>query len=447
MISVHQQCLDALQVIDEELLDPVNRFQLRSLLPSYLFPQVDQILAEVRGQSHIYGPVTSSRMIFLIDTSGSMSTEFQTGCRQYFNRLEFIVHDLHKILHHRILAQFRFNTIHFGTHVHSWKHGLTSATSSHLKQAEHYFDHLDAHGQTNTYDALKQALRDEEANTIYLFSDAEPSMDTRTILLDLKVWLCQRRNPCVIHTAVFIMGHTDDDPKPREFMGQIAAISGGVFRCLDPFTSVHQRFGIDSYSDTPNLNDDDFLLQSVGFDYRQPYSSPGMFTTNQCHQKLTSPDFKSPLKFRTRLQNDIDIPSFHHERGHNRFQIRLNIQQIIPGQNGQCSVSHTFDEFKQLYHQLQKRCTVPTFPSSHHSLFHIGNQIHEQHRQALETYIKELYDYVSHQEHPEFDLFLLMELHANQIVQQAVIEWRTRRPHSVRSPDEKSPPPPSYDSQ
>ncbi|CAF1330564.1 unnamed protein product [Adineta ricciae] len=460
MISVPQQRLDALQVIDENLLDPVNRFQLRSLFPSYLFPQVDQILAEVRGQSHIYGSVTSSRVIFLIDTSGSMSTEFQTGCGQYFNRLEFIVHDLHKILHHRVLAQFRFNIIHFGTHVHSWKHGLTSATSSHLKQAEHYLDDLEAHGQTNTYNALKQALGDEEADTIYLLSDGEPSMDTRTILLDLKVWLRQRRNPCVIHTVAFIMGHTDDDPKPREFMGQIAAISGGVFRCLDPFTSVHQEFGIDSYSDTPNLNDDDFvrffqgrlrdvpsqLLQSVGFDYRRPYYSPGMLTTNQCHQELTSPDFKSQLKFRPRLQNDIDIPSFHHERGHNRFEICLNIQQIIPGQNGQWSVSHTFDEFKQLHHQLQKRCTVPTFPSSHHSLFHIGNQIHEQHRQDLETYIKQLYVYVSPYDHPEFDLFLLMELHANQIVQQAVIEWRTRRQHSVISPDEESPPPP-YDSQ
>jgi len=259
MIQVPEQRLDALQVIDENLLDPINRFQLRNLFQPYLLPQVDQILAEVRGQSHIYGWVNSSRVIFLIDTSGSMSTQFQTNCGQYFNRLEFIVHDLHKILHHRVQPGFKFNIIHFNTHVHRWKHSLTSAISHHLKEAKHYLDHLEPDEQTNTYDALKQALTDEEADTIYLLSDGEPSMDMRTILFDLKIWLQQRRNPCVIHTVAFLMGHTNNDPKPREFMAQVATIAGGVFRCMDPFTPQHQEFGGDLYNDNPNFNDDEFV--------------------------------------------------------------------------------------------------------------------------------------------------------------------------------------------
>jgi hypothetical protein len=129
-ILVPEQRLDALQVIDENLLDPINRFQLRNFFPPYLLPQVDQILTEVRGQSHVYGSVTSSRVIFLVDTSGSMGTPFQTNCGQDFNRLEFIVHDLHKILHHRVQPGFKFNIIHFNTHVHRWKYSLTSSQRS-----------------------------------------------------------------------------------------------------------------------------------------------------------------------------------------------------------------------------------------------------------------------------------------------------------------------------
>ena len=478
MIPVPEQRVDALQVIDENLLDPVNRFQFRNLFPPYLLPQVDQLLAEVRGQSHIYGSVTSTRVIFLIDTSGSMSTEFRTNCGEDFNRLQFIVHDLHKILHHRVQPQLKFNIIHFGTHVHRWQHLLTPATAHHLKQAEHYLDHLQPDGQTNTYDALKQALTDEEADTIYLLSDGEPSMDIRTILLDLKVWLQKRRNPCVIHTIAFLMGNTQNDPRPREFMAEIATISGGVFRCIDPFTPLHQEFGGDSYSDNPNFNDDEFvqyfegrlsdvppqLLQSSGMYRRQQYSSSTMGASNipyqtqplypvqqypsappnpnyqppqqnippvmapyqgQGFQNHPPPNFKSQIKSRPRLQDEIDISSLHHEQGHDRFDIRLNIRQIVPRHDGQWLVSHTFDEFKQLHHQLQKRCSVPAFPPNHHSLIHMSKHDQEIRRQDLETYLKQLYVYVSPYDHPEFDLFLLMELHVNQIVQQAEVEWKT----------------------
>ncbi|CAF1334997.1 unnamed protein product [Adineta steineri] len=466
MITVPEQRLDALQVIDENLLDPVNRFQLRNLFPPYLLRQADQILAEVRGQSHIYGSVTSSRVIFLIDTSGSMSTEFQTDCGEYFNRLEFIVHDLHKILHHRIQQQMKFNIIHFGTHVRPWKHTLTPATHHHLKQAEHYLDHLEPAGTTNTHDALKQALSDEEADTIYLLSDGEPTMDTRTILLDLQNWLQQRQNPCVIHTIAFLMGHTNNDPRPREFMAEIARMAGGVFRCLDPFTPIHQEFG-DSYNQNPNFNDDEFvqffqgrlrnippqLLQNVGLYSQQQYPSSTMITTNTPYQIQSSnpvqqdsvPNFKSQLKSRPRLQDAIDIPSFHHEHGHDRFTIRLNIREIVPRHDGQWSVSHTFDEFKQLHHQLEKRCATPSFPSHHHSLLHRSKHNQEERRQDLEIYIKQLYVYVSPYEYPEFDLFLLMELHVNQLIRQAEIEWKIHEQQTAMPSSTDEAPPPPYE--
>ncbi|CAF4000430.1 unnamed protein product [Rotaria magnacalcarata] len=424
------------------------------------------------------------------------------------------------------------------------------------QEAEHYLDHLQPEGHTNTHDALKQALNDEEADTIYLLSDGEPSTDMRTILWDLKVWLQQRRNPCVIHAITFLMGNTQNDPKPREFMAEIAKISGGVFRCIDPFTPLHQEFGADSYSDNPNFNDDEFirffegrlmdvppyLLQSVGLYNRQQYppatmgasSVPGQapplypvpqypptpanatyqppqqnmpsvmgpyqgqnfsnppstnFNYQPAQQNMPSgmgpyqgqnfsnppatyfnyqppqqnmpfvmnpnqgqsfsnpppPNFKLQIKSRSRLQDEIDVPSVHHGNGHDRFDIRLNIRQLAPGHDGQWSVTHTFDELKHLHHQLQKRCSVPSFPQNHHSLIHMGKQDREKRRQDVEAYLKQLYVYVSPYEHPEFDLFLLMELHLNQIVQQAEVEWKThqnqQQQQELKAPYTDEPPP------
>jgi hypothetical protein len=171
-----------------------------------------------------------------------------------------------------------------------------------------------------------------------------------------------------------------------------------------------------------------------------------MASANNLYQKQPSyssqeslfHNLKSELKSRPRFEDEISIPSFHHEHGHDRFDIDLNIRQITSGKTGQWSLSHTFDEFKQLHHQLEKRCSLPRFPSDHHSLLHSSKQNHEQRRQELETYLKQLYVYVSPYEHPEFDLFLLMELHINQIIQQAEIQ----RKASVPSQDELPPPPP-----
>jgi hypothetical protein len=79
MIPVPEQRVDALRVIDENLLDPVNRFQLRNLFPPYLLPQVDQLLAEVRGQSHIYGSVTSVP-IYKASRQSELSDRSLTSC-------------------------------------------------------------------------------------------------------------------------------------------------------------------------------------------------------------------------------------------------------------------------------------------------------------------------------------------------------------------------------
>ncbi len=64
-----------------------------------------------------------------------MATEFRTNCGETFNRLEFVVHDLHKILHHRVSKNFKFNIITFGHTTHKWHEHMQTATKSNLKAA------------------------------------------------------------------------------------------------------------------------------------------------------------------------------------------------------------------------------------------------------------------------------------------------------------------------
>jgi hypothetical protein len=43
-------------------------------------------------------------------------------------------------------------------------------------------------------------------------------------------------------------------------MAEIAAMTGGVFRCMDPFTPLNQEFDDDdSFSNDPDFDDDEFV--------------------------------------------------------------------------------------------------------------------------------------------------------------------------------------------
>ncbi|CAF1539595.1 unnamed protein product, partial [Adineta steineri] len=48
-------------------------------------------------------------------------------------------------------------------------------------------------------------------------------------------------------------------------------------------------------------------------------------------------------------------------------------------------------------------------------------------------------------EYPEFDLFLLMELHVNQLIKQAEIEWKIHEQQTAMPSSTDEAPPPPYE--
>eukprot|EP01119_Soliformovum_irregulare_P013061 TRINITY_DN3446_c1_g1_i1.p1 TRINITY_DN3446_c1_g1~~TRINITY_DN3446_c1_g1_i1.p1 ORF type:complete len:595 (-),score=168.68 TRINITY_DN3446_c1_g1_i1:37-1821(-) len=453
------QKLDALNILTEHVLDPINRNILFQQFPTPMRRQVQPILDAMRGRSHAYGTIRSERVVFLIDISGSMSTSLRTNCGEFFNRLEFVVHDLHKILHHRVGGDFRFNIITFATHAHKWRNHLQKASRSNLRAAEEYLDHLEPSGGTNTHDALRMAIEYEEADTVYLLSDGEPTSgltDPRDIINDMRIWLQRRRSPMTINTIAFLMGHHTDDPKPRQLMAQIATAGNGVFRCLDPHT------GEEDYYNDGDGNDDDFVsyfeqrianipsnlisnyqdeiaqvtalgnlgtlgpVGTLGADI--PYNPMGITVSlnDPLATGTSASKYRQAAKRRTRNPAEISIIStrtdLYPER-HTEYLIQVEIRGIIPGREIKWTVEHRYNDFSELKSLMDRYLPSGASPKIPGKTLtrNMSSDFVEFRRKQLESYLRQIYVKFDPSEIATFDSFLLYDLYISEAISQAEV--------------------------
>jgi HEAT repeat protein len=136
-------------------------------------------------QAGFYGiPLGSDRVCFVIDTSGSMNYSLYTGG----SRLEAAVKELTQAIE-RFPVGGRFNLVFFAGRVRPWKPALVEMRGTRAAQAIKYARSQRAKGGTALYDALLEALDDEEVDTIVVLSDGQPSegklTDPAAILADI----------------------------------------------------------------------------------------------------------------------------------------------------------------------------------------------------------------------------------------------------------------------
>jgi hypothetical protein len=112
---------------------------------------------------------------------------------------------------------------------------VTSAQS--VQEAVQYVGALHQGGGTNIHGALEKAFADPEADAIYFLTDGMPTdgkkKDNAQILQDVAAWTAQRK--AVVNTIAFLMGSfsSDNKPKSRELMLQLAKATGGVYRAIE----------------------------------------------------------------------------------------------------------------------------------------------------------------------------------------------------------------------
>jgi uncharacterized protein with von Willebrand factor type A (vWA) domain len=142
--------------------------------------------------------VVSTRIVFCLDISGSMSAPSGEGTRLDQAKRELL----------RALGQMgkdaQANIVFFSDRIESW-HPKLAGVKANLRQAQELLAKTQPNGQTNIFDALELALAHKEADTIYLLSDGEPShgriTDPEDILREIR--RLNRLRKAAIHTISF----------------------------------------------------------------------------------------------------------------------------------------------------------------------------------------------------------------------------------------------------
>jgi len=295
-----------------------------------------------------------------------------------------------------------------------------------LEEAEHFLDHLEAGGGTNTHDALRAALQEPDVEVIYLLSDGEPTSgitDPSSIINDVKQFNALRSTPVQIHTVAFLMGHEYDDPTPRRLMGAIAAATGGVFRCLDPFAPEHEEHG-DFLDDNSSFSDD--------ADFQRFYANrlaalpPNVFDLCNKLSLLANmpppPNWKGNLINRQRTNTEVVVPKVEQNKdhGHHIYDVQIVLQNVVPDKPITWTLSKTFNDFKHLHDKVKNLIDTTSVHLPPDPLFHHHNaEFLENRRVLLQTYIQNLYISLGPFANPDVNEILMYDTNVDEAIAEA----------------------------
>jgi HEAT repeat protein len=184
---------------------------------TFLFPDAVAAATNAPGTTTYHGiPVLSTRMVFCVDISGSMTAEAAGG----ETRMEQAKRELSRTLG-SLSKDATLNLIFFDDRIEPWHKQLVSV-KQHLAVAQAIVKGLEPRGQTNIFDPLELAFQHKDVDTIYLLSDGEPShgrvVEPGDILREVK--RLNRLRQVVIHTISF---------GPSPFMKSLAEQNGGQY--------------------------------------------------------------------------------------------------------------------------------------------------------------------------------------------------------------------------
>lgn len=168
-------------------------------------------------------PVRSSRVAFLIDLSGSMRFEVESGRE----RIEVVAAELERALG-SLPESARFLLVPFADEPLPWRDELVPADRGNVSRAAKAFAKERRSGKGNVWDAVLLALADPEVDTIVVLSDGAPSGGPHWNF-DLMLELLLERNR--FRHATFDAVLVDPSGVARTFWRRLAEATGGM--CVD----------------------------------------------------------------------------------------------------------------------------------------------------------------------------------------------------------------------
>lgn len=213
------------------------------------------------GHTTFFGiPVQSTRIVFVLDRSGSMAEpagwvpQTDTGDRipselqkpAGTRKIDIARWQLKRVLY-LLPKGAQFNLIFFHGTFEVYRPQLIKIDDSTRKEAFKYIDSLEPFGATNSFDSMERAMQfamgadgrlsKEGADTIYLLSDGLPNRGKYTATADIlrEIARLNAALKMTIHTVWVGTAQPKDDKAATEmkngeaFMGQLARDNGGRF--------------------------------------------------------------------------------------------------------------------------------------------------------------------------------------------------------------------------
>lgn len=245
-------------------------------LPRELRPREDVVASGPlvsRLRTSVFGlPVRSKRVIFVIDVSGSM-VQADPPPKAWREKLEkelktIADNKLRKKKRKEIEKQMKdwgkerqriyrvkkeltrcirnlpndvkFNIIAFSDQITKWRPGLTRATESAKKKAMEWVQKLQADGLTFTDEAIEEAFKDRQVDTIILLTDGAPTHiggpakaewggheDSKTLIAHILEWV--RKNNRLRKITIHCLGFEEAN---FDFLKKLAAENNGTCRAI-----------------------------------------------------------------------------------------------------------------------------------------------------------------------------------------------------------------------
>jgi uncharacterized protein YegL len=193
---------------------------------TFQFPSTAQIVVrkvssgESNSLASYYGlPLYAKRLVFILDTSQSMSGQPLAAAKQ---ELLYAIN--------KLTPDTLFSVVVFNSRVGAWNTKLTPATNEAKKSATSFVMSQTADGQTATYDALQTAFGfDTEA--IYFLTDGRPTRGK--IVAPVKIVAAISDANHMLRKSVYTIGIGAERAEVEAFLKSLADKNFGAYRAVD----------------------------------------------------------------------------------------------------------------------------------------------------------------------------------------------------------------------
>ncbi|MFT7516980.1 MAG: HEAT repeat protein [Myxococcota bacterium] len=173
---------------------------------------------ETVAQSGYHGiTVPAGGVVFVLDISGSMNSRFSAD-ETYYQHFSKALGETVQALGN----DTSFNIVLFSSGVRTWKNKLVASTEENRSAAELWLKQNNPGGATNLFGALSAALSFDEAQTIFIMTDGDPTAGEYQVPESILAEIDRINRDRMVQIHTIAAGNVR-----AEFLADLAATNGG----------------------------------------------------------------------------------------------------------------------------------------------------------------------------------------------------------------------------